>query len=313
MEVAPLFLLLLLPPADTTGDTAAGIQASLRRELGDVAMAIAPDTLVTPAMWQGERAQLHARFIARIEWKSQDKATVELLASPSASPRSKSSQARELVFAAQDGKAERGRAIGLVLAELLRESPASAFTDATHVTSASESTLVSEAGPAPPSRLALGGMFTTEREMSGNWAMGPELTYGFGLGEALCLQASGWALFGSADQYANFGFGLGLRWEFLRARQGAHALGIGLAGDVFRESAGSGSDNSSAASNWNAGLGARLAGRLTVWRTLRLVGEFNMWMVSKAMTLTVGDDANRRTFALSHWRPRFAVGLELAM
>src|SRR5512138_2120442 len=125
MPAATLFLLLLLPPADTTGDLAAGLQTSLREQLGDVAMAIVPDTLVTPAMWQGPGAAMRARFVARVAWLDQDRVRIELLATQAhATPVS----ARDLAFAPQDSKPERGRAVGLALAELLRESPAAAFS-----------------------------------------------------------------------------------------------------------------------------------------------------------------------------------------
>ena len=77
------------------------------------------------------------------------------------------------------------------------------------------------------------------------------------------MQASGWALFGSVDQYMALGFGLGIRWDFLQARHGAHAVGVGLVGDLFRESAGASSDSEHTASTWNPGLGAQLAGRMT--------------------------------------------------
>jgi hypothetical protein len=302
MDAAPLFLLLLLPPADTTGDTAAGIQASLRRELGDVAMAVAPSTLVTPAMWQGEKAQLRARFVAKVEWTTKDKANVELLASPSSH-----SSVRVLAFAPLDGKLERGRAIGLVLAELLRESPAAAFTAAVPAAGAAK------ANAAPPARLAIGAMVTTERATSGNWATGPELTYGYGLSPAFCLHASGFALFGSSDSYLDIGFGLGARWDFLRSPDGRRALGIGLGAEFLHESAGSSSDEHRSVSQWNLALGGRLAGRVTLWRMLRLVGEFDMQAVTRATSHNVGDDWDRRTYSYSRWRPGFALGLELGM
>jgi hypothetical protein len=54
MELASLFLLLLLPPTDATGEMASALEASLHAELGDVAMAMAPDRLVTPAMLEGD-------------------------------------------------------------------------------------------------------------------------------------------------------------------------------------------------------------------------------------------------------------------
>ena len=108
-------------------------------------MAVAPGTLVTPAMWQGGKAQLRARFVGpgRVGGPEHE-ATVELLfpVSTTSEPVARSHAG----LRPQDGKLERGRAIGLVLAELLRESPGSAFTDATAATAAS-------AGPSTESSL----------------------------------------------------------------------------------------------------------------------------------------------------------------
>jgi hypothetical protein len=305
MPIASLFLLVLLPPADATGDVAVAFEASLRHELGDVSVALAPDTLVTPAMWQGEHAQMHARFVAHIVWEEKDRAIIELvsLASTPAKPGVRTT--RKLLFAPQDSRSERGRSIGLVVAELLRESPPSTWMGPP----------LSLASP-PADRLsqvAIGGLFAMERIRSGNWAMGPELTYGFGLVGGLRLEASGRALFGSLDQYTEVGGGVGVAWSFLGSEHAPHALGIGIEGDGFRESLAGASDNGSNASQWNAALGAGVSGRLTAWRWLRLTGRFDMRATASGMTLTVGEDANRTTYSVSRWRPAVALGLELAL
>ncbi|HEX7509020.1 MAG TPA: hypothetical protein VF550_19760 [Polyangia bacterium] len=306
MELTTLFLLVLLPPADATGDTASAVTASLRRELGDVAMAIAPDTLVTPAMWQGEKAQMRARFIVHLVWKDKDKAGIEVFAPTSIKDPVGFRRSRVLAFSPQDGKAERGRAIGLVVAELLRESPASSLIPAASAVDRSTA-----AGS--PSHVVLGGMLAAERVRAGNWAMGPELTYDFGLSEALRLQASGSALFGSADQYTGIGAAVGIFWDFLHSERGRQALGIGLEVGALRESATMGSgDHGGSTSKWNVVLGPSLAGRLTVWRSLRIVGAFGLRLSSGEMTLTVGDDT-KTTYTFSRWRPVGALGLEVAL
>ncbi len=304
MQAAALFLLLLLPPADTTGDMAAGIQASLRQQLGDIAMAIAPDTLVTPAMWQGPKAPLRARFVARIGWIGKDLVRLDLLSPQASAPGSGNS--RELAFAAQDAKLERGRAVGLVLAELLRESPAAAFA-----APPAPATAVAAAPPAQPG-LAFGAAFTTERALTPHWAMGPTLTYGLALGQAFRVEARGMALF-AADQYSDLGFGFGVRWDFLRSSQGRHLLGLGVGGDVFREAATGGDSDQGTPSKWNGALVASLAGRLTLWRWLRAVVGAELRAVSGGLTLVVGEDATERTYQAAHWRPGFSAGLELAM
>ena len=307
MELASLFLLVLLPPADATGDTATAVTASLRHELGDVSMAIAPDTMVTPAMWQGEKAPMRARFVVRVEWKQPDTASIEVFSPSSAKDTPGFRKSRDVGFSPLDSKSERGRAIGLVVAELLRESPASALVPPkpVEVKSAAES--------GSPSHLVLGGMFATELVRSGSWAMGPELTYDFGLSEAVRLQASGTALFGSADQYSGIGADVGVFWDFLCSERGRHALGVGLEVGVLHESATAASDNARSASKWNLVLGPSLGGRFTVWRTLRIVGEADLRATSGTMSVTVGEDANRTQHTFSRWRPAFALGLEFAL
>jgi hypothetical protein len=301
MQPAALFLLLLLPPADTTGDMAAGIQASLRQQLGDVTMAIAPDTLVTPAMWQGSAAPMRARFVARIAWLDKNQMRVELL-----SAQATASHSRALTFAPQDAKPERGRAVGLVVAELLRESPAAAFATP-------GPTVAAVSAPATaPARLALGAACATERALTNHWAIGPKLTYDLGLGEALRIEARGMALF-AGDQYSDLGFGLGARWDFLRSSQARHALGLAVGADGFRESVAGGEDNHGTPSKWNAALVVGLAGRVTLWRWLRAVVEADFRVVSGGMTLQVGDDATRRTYEAAHWRPGFSLGLEAGL
>ena len=303
MEVVSLFLLLLLPPTDTTGDIAESIQASLRSQLGNVAMAIAPDPLVTPAMWQGPKAPMHAHFVARVAWTAKDKARVELLATKTATTPIAS---RELTFALQDRKIERGRAIGLVLAELLRESPASAFADAVAPASAPEAVV------RQLPRMTFGAIFETERVVSGQWAKGPELINSFVLDQGLQLQVRGMALF-AAHQYSDLGFGLGLRWDFLRGDRGRHALGVGLGGDVFRESVVAGDSDHGATSKWNGALVTSLTGRVAIWHWLRLFGEVDLRAVFSGLTFTTGDDSSRHTYSFSQWRPGFAAGMEVAM
>ena len=196
----------------------------------------------------------------------------------------------------------------MVVAELLRESPASALATANLAAHKAATE------PGSPSRVVLGGMFAIERVRAGNWAMGPELTYDFGLTETVRLQASGTALFGSADQYTGIGGDVGLFWDFLCSERGRHALGIGLELGARRESATwASSDNSRSVSKWSFVVSPSLGGRLTVWRTLRIVGEVDLRATSGTMSLTVGEDANVRQYEFSRWRPVFALGLEFAL
>jgi hypothetical protein len=314
MEASALFLLLLLPPADTAGEVAAGVQNSLRHELGEVSMVIAPETLVTPSMWQAENAPMRARFVIRLARKDGDHVTIELLAGGDSVAKAYRG-ARELTFAPEDSKSEQGRAIGLVIAELLRSSPTSAWAQGKG----------GPAGVVSPSRVELGAMFTAERPASGVSAYGPSLTYGFGLSEAFELRAAATALFGQSDQYRQMGAVAGANWNFLRLAEDRYAVGLGVCAGYAYESAaltfGSG-DNAGSASPTQSSLvlGATLRGRVTLWRSLRLVAEGGLRLLSGKLEgpkSYIGDDDKRIPIAAplvySRWRPGFGLGLELAL
>ncbi len=315
MHIAGLLLLVLLPPKDAIGDLATAVQQALQQELGDVTMAIAPDSVVTPAMWQGDDAPMHARFVAHLTWLGPNQASVDVRAASAPS----AAHARTLSFAAQDGKAQRGRAVGLVVAELLRELPPAAFAGVPAL--AARKPEVARA----PSRLVLGAMAAAEQVRSGTWALGPEVRYDLGLTQALRVQAAGTIAFASLDQYTDLDLGLGLYWDFLRTRDGRHALGVGADADLLRQSAGgagekagggTGDEVSVTAVQWSAGFGAYLSGRVTLWRSLRLVGEAGIKGIANSLTLTVGESEYASTatkHAFSRLRPSFALGLEVAL
>jgi hypothetical protein len=333
MELASLFLLVLMPPADATGETAEALTAALRAELGDVTMVLAPDTLVTPAMWQGENASMRARFVAHVIWKDKNNATVDVVSNGDATGRAQFHESRSLAFAAEDSKAERGRAMALVFAELLRESPAAAL-------------IVAHApigGPAAArAEIALAGLFAMERVHSGAWALGPEVRVGFGIRDAFVAQASGRALFASTgpsgtysqtEQYSGIGAGLAIAWRFLRSEHARHYLGIGLGVDVLHESTTLGATVtggekgptplSGSASTWNVAAVPRLMGCLTLWRRLRLVGSVDARLLSSSLSPQPLTDQReisdvRVTTTIpspksSQFRPAFALGLELAL
>jgi hypothetical protein len=87
-----------------------------------------------------------------------------------------------------------------------------------------------------------------------------------------------------------------------------------LEGDVIHESAALSADNATSGSDWHVALGAGLGGRLTVWRSLRLIGEFDVRAASGGMVLTAKDDTRvTGATSFSRWRPAFALGIELAI
>jgi hypothetical protein len=324
MELAGLFLLVLMPPADATGETAEALTAALHAELGDVTMVLAPDTLVTPAMWKGEHASMRARFVAHVLATDQNEVTVDVVANGDAPKRAQFHESRKLTFSAADSKAERGRAIALVLAELLRESPVAALI-APHPPGG---------GLASASRLALAGLFAAERVLPGSWGLGPEVMVGFGITDAFWVRGRGRALFGSADfqyqanndgvtrlatttdQYNSIGVGLEAVWMFLRSEHNRHTLGIGLGADVLHESASVAGEHGQSVSGWNVALVPSLTGSATILRRLRLVGSIDARFLPTASTVALRGDNNGqivKSFTNSKFRPAFALGLELAL
>jgi hypothetical protein len=307
MELASLFLLVLLPPSDATGDTGAAIETALHRELGDVPMAIAPDTLITPLMWKGDKAPMRARFVVHVSWKEKEKASVEVFSPTSTTGKPIMQSSRQMSFAPQDSKAERGRAVGLVIAELLRESPALATMIVRPGTSDNA------VGSPHPSHLVLGGMFGLEQTRAGHWAWGPELTYGFFLRPTLQLRASAMVLFGSEDQYIDTGADVGIGWDFLYSAGGKHALGLAAEVGVFRESADRMAERDRNASKWDLSLAVGIYSYFTVWRSLRIVAELGFRVKSSSITVNVGDEFDRWQHEYSIFRPVAAIGLGFAM
>lgn len=277
-----------------------------------IAMAIVPDTLVTPAMLQGEKASMRARFVAHLIWKDDDHVRVDVM-SPTDDGAPGFQKTREVAFASADSKSEKGRAVGLIISELLRESPAVALL------------AKPEALPQPRARppAVFGGLLTAERTRSGNWALGPALMCAFAASDAVALQVVGSATFGLASQYLDVGMGVGVSWNFLRSAGNAHALGLTLNAGAFRESAtlvatatheGELDTASSSSSQWYASATLSLGGYLTLWRFVRLIGEAGLRASSNHLSLSATpDDSARVTEDYSSWRPILTLGLAVAL
>lgn len=323
MNSTTLFLLLLLPPADTSGDLAAGIQASLHAELGDVSLAVAPDTLVTPSMWQGERAQMHPRFVVRLSWRSPDEAEIGLIPGNGAAPNY--NETRTLKFSAQDSASERGRAIGLVTAELLRSSPAAVWADG------------KGGAISAPRAFGIAAMMVMERPASGTWAYGPGLSFTLGLAETFRLGVSTIMTFAPAQgdatgggrlgSYQDIGATLDATWDFLFFARKRLRLGLGLDAGFFHESAtisvGSATNDhgipSQGLTNSSLAGTASLRASFAPWTFFRVFAEAGIRGMSGALsgrvTQTSDDNRTPATFAIAFpaWRPVFSAGLELRL
>lgn len=299
MELATLFLLLLLPPADATGDMANALQASVRSELGDVSMALAPDRLVTPAMLEGDNPAYRARFVAHITWSGKDKASIEVQSGREATTPYRAS--RVMSFSPRDRKAERGRAIGLVLAGLLRDSPPTVLGTASAPPAAIPESV--------PRGLALGAMFAVQRARAGTWPVGPIFSFAAPLTNALGLQVSAGVL--ASDDTWQLPFVVEARWRFLRSHDDRKALALGLGAMVLRESSTLSMEESENTSLWNVGGVANVSGYVTLGRSLRVLAQVEWQALARAMTARYSEEPVR-TMTFSRWRPAFALGLAYA-
>ncbi len=301
MELAPLFLLLLLPPADATGDMADALQSSLRSELGDVSMALAPDRLVTPAMLEGDNPAYRARFVAHVTWSGKDKASIELQVRREARVAASYRASRVMSFEPRDRKAERGRAIGLVIAGLLRDSPPAAVGTA----------LASPAAASEPVQrgLALGAVCAVQRARPGTWLAGPVFSFAAPLTDVLGLQVSTGVL--ASDDTWQLPLAVEARWRFLRSHDDRRALALGLGAIVLRETSTLSLDDSENVSLWNVGAVASLSGYVTLGRSLRMLAQVESQALARGMKVRYGEEAVR-SMAFSRWRPGFALGLAYA-
>jgi hypothetical protein len=303
MELAPLFLLLLLPPADATGEMASAVEASLRSELGDVAMALVPDRLVTPAMLEGDNPPYRARFVARVTWSDRDKASIEVQSGRESKTATPYRASRVVTFSRGDRKAQRGRALGLVIAGLLRDSPPSVFGTA--------------ARPAPlpePTRqgASLGALLSVQRSKTGTWPVGPAFFVAWPLLDTLDLRISAGVL--AAQNYWQLPMTIAGTWRFLRSRDERQGVAIGLGAVLLRESGSQGSDDDDAGqvSMWNVGGVSSLSGHVTLGRSLRLLAQVELQALARRMTVRCVEDCIRDT-AFSRWRPAFGLGLAYPM
>jgi hypothetical protein len=307
MDLTPLFLLLLLPPTDATGDLANALEASLHSELGDVAMAMAPDRLVTPAMMEGENPPYRARFVAHVTWAGRDKASIEVQSTGEAKTPYRAS--RVVTFSPRDRKAERGRAIGLVIAGLLRDSPPAIFGTASTLPSAAPSA----AAEPIPRGLAIGALFSVQRARSGMWPVGPVLSFDASLSDAVGLNVGVGVL--ATDDYWQVPMAVQGRWRFLRSDDGRRALAIGLGVVLLHESMSQGGeeDDGGNAAQWNIGGVAGLSGHVTLGRSLRLLAQVEMQALARQMMIQAGEDRVISTTAFARWRPAFGLGLAYSM
>jgi hypothetical protein len=123
MELGSLLLLILLPPADAASDLASEVQAALDQDLGQVVIAVVSDEKGRQSTWRDRGGDFKSRFVSRLVWKNSQTATVDLYRGQSKAAPSDLVRTRDLNFSRSDSSRDRGRAIGLVLVQLMQELP----------------------------------------------------------------------------------------------------------------------------------------------------------------------------------------------
>jgi hypothetical protein len=142
--------------------------------------------------------------------------------------------------------------------------------------------------------------------------MGATVSSEFALGEALGLRANGHVFLGDVNHFLDVGAGLEARWRFIRSAGGRHGLSSGIAAILTRESMSIPGSHGDTKSLWNPGLAVILSAHATIWRSLRVVGQAELWALARDWTVAYGDEP-RETMTFSHWRPVFGLGLEYAL
>ena len=320
MEFATLLLLILLPAADAGTDMNAAIQATLYKDLGQVAIAVAPDSASSRKAWQEKNGDYRAKYVARFEWLNKRKARIELWRGTSVGKANTRIGTREVTFSPVDATDERGRAIGLVIVQLLRELPEA---DLIMPKPKAEVVIVEGAPPArPPSANSAVALSSFTRPNSQDWAIGPAIVASIAVLPHVSAQAFASLGLGGVNNYSEIGMGLGAAYFPLQSANLRHGLGAALHLGLYRESAQNsvavlGSDHLSTTqvNHWEIGITPEILGYISVWKSLQLYGVAGLRHdTGTFQTKFVSGDDNPITsiYTYQAWRPSFSVGVGLA-
>ena len=312
MEFASLLLLILLPASDAGTDMTAAIQAALYRDLGQVAIAVAPDTASSRKSWQEANGDYRAKYVTRFTWSRKHKARVELWRGQGVGDPKDRLGMREITFSPSDATAERGRALGLVVVQLMRELPEA---DLGMPKPTPQPVVIVEAPPAPtpsPRGHAAVALLSFSRAASGVWTYGPEIVASLHVLPHVSVQASIAFGQGSENGYSELGPGLGAAyfpWQSSDLRQG---VGLGLRLGLYRESAQTGHEPPVTMRNWEVAATPQVLGYFGIWRQIQAHAAVGLRRDTGTFSTEVGDDSDRMRFTYSAWRPSFSLGLGLA-
>ena len=322
MEFATLLLLILLPAADAGTDMTAAIQATLYKDLGQVAIAVAPDSASSRKAWQEKNGDFRAKYVAHFEWLTNRRARVELWRGNSVDKAEARIGMREVPFSPVDDTAERGRAIGLVIVQLMRELP-----EADLIMPKLKPEVVVVEGPGSPQAPPLldnsvGALMSFSRPNSEDWSIGPEIVASLTVLPHLSAQAFASFGLGGVNNYSEIGMGLGAAYFPLQSANLRHGLGAAMRLGLYRESAQNsvpvvGSEHTSTIqeNHWELGITPEILGYISVWKSLQLYGVAGLRRDTGTFQTksVIGDDKPiTTTYTYQAWRPSFSVGVGLA-
>jgi hypothetical protein len=311
MELGSLLLLILLPPADAGSDLAAAVQAALYEDLGQVAIAVVSDDHRAQSTWQDRGGHFKARFVGRLVWKNSRTATVNLYGGQSKAAPSDLVKTRDVSFARGDSSRERGRAIGLVLVQLLRELPGVVVAKTPVEAAPVASAPVAVAPVATHPNAFIVDMYT-EHVSTENWGLGPEITVAHTFIPALQVRGFGLALFGSQDSYTEFGAGAGVTWLFWRQAEGRRALGLEGDAGLCRGTVTTSGDGGGSHANVSGSFRAAATSYVHVSGPLFIGASIGIRALTSSLTYSFGDDSKTyRSHPLLRWFFTLGAGFSL--
>ena len=273
MNPSAIVLLLLVPRADVGGEVVKGALSTLTTvEFNErLAVQVDADRPGRLDVKTSSRAARTPNFAARVAWQDERRLSATLVVRevlPGAGPYH--SMSRAVVFAPEDAPREKGRALGLVLASMLRSLAGIPEPGAPPVETAVESPrhsvrLLGALLPVSGSELSAGG------EVSYRLAPSPHLGF-----RAAAVVREG-SVSGIKGGVSTVGAGLGLDYVFVHSPSWTVAVALdilairqGWIGLITAADDGGGKTGNTV--HWNAIFRPSVEGQLHVWRWLSMVG-----------------------------------------
>lgn len=304
MEFAPLFLLILISPADSASESTAAIQAALYQELGSVSIAVAADTPEARAPWKRKDGKVNSRYFSRVVWVKPHQATIQIWEGNGSDSEITPKVTRNITFAESDSMREQGRSIGLVIAHILQESGETTVSASSNMVSISPAT----------SRNAINASMDFLTYRSSDVAIGPSLHANVDVRDYLWVHGFAYVLQGFVHGYSEFGFGTGVSWPVLSAIGSRYFIGPRLEAGLHREAVALKSEHSSSNKVWSVSFEALLWGTANIWRSLQIVAGIGARAQTSILKYkTEEEDSNGHEIDVRHESSRYRFHASLGL